>query len=138
MFCTNCGKETEGNVNFCPECGALVRKTAESTDGRSGEKGLSPEPRICSAGDLELLRQMTEKARKTSIAAQRTPYERCWHYGLKVSSVLTGISRTSARSIRVSRDMEVGMLGASILLMCVRLMPANSASWSWVKPFNLR
>lgn len=38
MFCTNCGKEIEGNVRFCPECGALVVKATEKADDRSGEK----------------------------------------------------------------------------------------------------
>ncbi|MDE5699088.1 MAG: zinc ribbon domain-containing protein [Lachnospiraceae bacterium] len=71
MFCTNCGKEIEGNVRFCPECGALVTKAVEKADDRSGEKSISPEPRIGSIGDLGLLRQMTEKAGKTKKAAGR-------------------------------------------------------------------
>ena len=47
--------------------------------------------------------------------------------GLNVSRSFTGICNTSAISIKVSREIEVGILGASILLIWVRLMPDASA-----------
>ena len=50
MFCTNCGKEIEGNVKFCSKCGALVSIAVEKADSRGGEKSASPEPKICSTG----------------------------------------------------------------------------------------
>ena len=30
-FCSNCGKEIKGNVNFCPECGKAVNPVVEET-----------------------------------------------------------------------------------------------------------
>ncbi|MDE7477931.1 MAG: zinc ribbon domain-containing protein [Lachnospiraceae bacterium] len=70
MFCTNCGKEIEGNVKFCPECGAPVSKGAESVNDRGEEKSVLPKPGICGTGDYEQLRQMTQKAGKTKKKAE--------------------------------------------------------------------
>ena len=64
MFCTNCGKEIEEGVRFCPECGALINNAANSTESSGGRYSVPPEPGICGTGDLDVLRQMTEKADK--------------------------------------------------------------------------
>lgn len=33
MFCTNCGKEIDEGVAFCPHCGAQIKKPAEAQPG---------------------------------------------------------------------------------------------------------
>ena len=45
---------------------------------------------------------------------------------MKCKNCSTGISKVSAISISVSSDIDVGILGASMLLMCVRLMLIDS------------
>lgn len=64
MFCTNCGKEIEESVRFCPECGSLINNAANSAESSGAQYSVPPKPGICGTGDLGVLRQMTEKADK--------------------------------------------------------------------------
>lgn len=62
MYCTNCGKEVNETVSFCPQCGAPVNGTAASTGQENGM--LPQDSRIRATGDFEQLRQAMEKSGK--------------------------------------------------------------------------
>lgn len=60
------------------------------------------------------------------------------NHSLNSNNLAMGTSRISAISNSFSREMEVFILGASMLLICVRLISVFSASCNWVSPLNFR
>lgn len=50
MFCTNCGKQTNNNVAFCPSCGTKVSEKLESSQfsGQVASNNNGPYPHITS------------------------------------------------------------------------------------------
>ncbi len=69
MFCSECGKEIEENVRFCPGCGAPV--ASNPADNTASTGNIPSEAGICGTGDLSVLQQMTEKAGRRKKAASR-------------------------------------------------------------------
>ena len=61
----------------------------------------------------------------------------CHFYLAKYKRLATGMSKTSAISSKVSKEMEVGMLGASMLLIWVRLILICSAKLSKYLQFSV-
>lgn len=62
MYCTNCGKEVDEAVRFCPECGAPVIKEAKDTSKEKNQP--QGDYRIYVTGDPGQLWQSMEKSGK--------------------------------------------------------------------------
>lgn len=43
MFCSNCGKEIEENISFCPCCGHKIQDKENKTDGTRNEENINRE-----------------------------------------------------------------------------------------------
>lgn len=55
MFCSECGREIEENVRFCPGCGASV--ASNPADNTASTGNIPSEAGICGTGEKIIMRR---------------------------------------------------------------------------------